>query len=196
MSETPKLIYRNSSSSERKQPSPTELQAMLSQWEKWKAAHPSILDMGDALLPTGKAITPVLRHAYGRVVARLLREFGAHRLAQVEEGLAPTFAQTRRADIVSLYERLARVEPSPLHTLHGAIARSYAEGPAVALAQLQVMRPPTWLAGSHLWLATFADFHRRLGDLERARSFYAQAIALAPPFERGVLERRLQALSG
>ncbi len=56
MSETPKLIYRNSSSSERKQPSPTELQAMLSQWEKWKAAHPSILDMGDALLPTGKAI--------------------------------------------------------------------------------------------------------------------------------------------
>ena len=112
-----------------------------------------------------------------------------------EHAFAPTFAQTRWADIVSLYERLARVEPSPLHTLHGAIARSYAEGPAVALAQLQVMRPPTWLAGSHLWLATFADFHRRLGDLERARSFYAQAIALAPPFERGVLERRVEALS-
>jgi hypothetical protein len=50
------LIYRNPASSERTQPSPTELQAMLAQWEKWKAANPSIIDMGDALLPTGKAL--------------------------------------------------------------------------------------------------------------------------------------------
>lgn len=112
-----------------------------------------------------------------------------------EHAFAPTFAATRWEEIVRLYDRLAQLEPSPLHVLHGTIARSYAEGPAVALAQLEAMRPPTWLAGSHLWLATFADFHRRLGDLERARSFYAQAIALAPPFERAVLERQKERLS-
>jgi hypothetical protein len=50
------LIYRNPVSTERKQPSPSELQAMLAQWHQWKAANPDILDMGDALLPTGKAL--------------------------------------------------------------------------------------------------------------------------------------------
>lgn len=50
------LLYRNPASSDRQRPSPTELQAMLAQWEKWKTANPSILDMGDALLPTGKSI--------------------------------------------------------------------------------------------------------------------------------------------
>lgn len=111
-----------------------------------------------------------------------------------EHAFAPTFEETRWPSIVALYERLARVEPSPLHHLHGAIARSYAEGPAVAIAQLEGMRPPTWLTGSHLWLATWADLHRRLGDLERARTFYDQAISLAPPFERRVLERRRASL--
>jgi RNA polymerase sigma factor (sigma-70 family) len=110
-----------------------------------------------------------------------------------EHAFAPTFEVTRWPAIVALYERLARLEPSPLHHLHGAIARSYAEGPAIALAQLKVMRPPTWLSGSHLWLATFADFHRRLGELEEARSFYEQADALAPTFERAVLTRQLAA---
>lgn len=111
-----------------------------------------------------------------------------------EHAFAPTFAETRWARIVALYERLARVELSPLHHLHGAIARSYAEGPAVALALLEQMRPPTWLGGSHLWLATFADFHRRLGAIDRARTYYEQAIALAPPFEREVLIRRMGSL--
>ena len=50
------LIYRNPVSTDRKQPSPSEVQAMLATWHQWKAANPSILDMGDALLPTGKAL--------------------------------------------------------------------------------------------------------------------------------------------
>jgi hypothetical protein len=50
------MIYRNPVATERKQPSPSELQAMLAQWHQWKAANPNILDMGDALLPTGKAL--------------------------------------------------------------------------------------------------------------------------------------------
>ncbi len=50
------LIYRNPPSSDRKQPSPTEVQAMLAQWHQWKSEHPAILDMGDALLPTGRGL--------------------------------------------------------------------------------------------------------------------------------------------
>ncbi|MEP7123826.1 MAG: DUF6596 domain-containing protein [Byssovorax sp.] len=109
-----------------------------------------------------------------------------------EHAFAPSFAETRWASIVALYEQLARVDPSPLHALHAAIALSYAESPDAALARLGVIRPPTWLSASHLWLATYADFHRRLGHFEEARGYYEKAIALAPPFERLVLERRMR----
>ncbi len=112
-----------------------------------------------------------------------------------EHAFAPTFADIRWDTIVTLYEQLERLDPSPLHALHAAIALSYAEGPAAGLTRLEALRPPTWLSASHLWLATSADLHRRLGQVERARGLYTQAIALAPPFERLVLERRLAELS-
>ncbi len=112
-----------------------------------------------------------------------------------EHAFAPSFEEIRWQSIVTLYEQLARVDPSPLHELHGAIALSYAVGPAAALERLEALRPPSWLAGSHLWCATAADLHRRLGNLDRARSLYEQAVVLAAGFERVVLERRLAELA-
>jgi len=111
-----------------------------------------------------------------------------------EHAFAPSFAETRWAVIAHHYERLAEIDPSPLHVLHASIAISYAVGPREALARLETMSPPTWLAGSHLWLATHADLHRRLDDPERAIDLYEKAISLAPPLERAVLERRLRDL--
>ncbi|MCU0655507.1 MAG: sigma-70 family RNA polymerase sigma factor [Polyangiaceae bacterium] len=110
-----------------------------------------------------------------------------------EHAFAPTFDATRWGVIVSLYDRLAKVDPSPLHELHGAIALSYAESPQAAMARLDRLRPPTWLRESYLWLATCADLHRRLGDHDRACLLYERAIALATPLERAPLERRLGA---
>lgn len=111
-----------------------------------------------------------------------------------EHAFAPRFEDIRWKEIVALYDRLAVLEPSPLHDLHAAIALSWAEGPQAALPRLDAMRPPTWLAASHLWLATYADFHRRLGNTSKARELYEKAIALAPPLEGGVLRRRLESL--
>ena len=109
-----------------------------------------------------------------------------------EHAFAPSFEETRWSVIVQHYERLAEIDPSPLHVLHASIAISYAVGPREALVRLETMRPPTWLVGSHLWLATHADLYRRLEDRERAIDLYEKAIALAPPQERAVLERRRQ----
>ncbi len=50
------LIYRTPLASEQKPPSAAEMTAILAQWQAWKTTFPSILDMGDALLPTGRAI--------------------------------------------------------------------------------------------------------------------------------------------
>lgn len=113
-----------------------------------------------------------------------------------EHALAPTFDDIRWPLVVGLYQRLEAVDPSPLHALHGAIALSYAEDPRAGLARLDALRPPTWLAGSHLWLATRADFHARLGQEDQARNFYEQAMALAPPNERRALRARMCARLG
>jgi RNA polymerase sigma-70 factor (ECF subfamily) len=110
-----------------------------------------------------------------------------------EHAFAPTFGETRWGVIVSLYDRLAKIDPSPLHELHGAIALSYAETPQAAVARLDRQRPPTWLSESYLWLATYADLHRRMGNHERACALYEHAIALAAPMVRATLEQRLQA---
>lgn len=107
-----------------------------------------------------------------------------------EHAFAPCFEETRWEVIVRLYDRLAEVSPSPLHALHAAVAASYAVGPDAGLARLAEMRPPTWLAGSHLWLATHADLEARAGRFDEARAHYDQAIALAPPIEREVLSLR------
>lgn len=107
-----------------------------------------------------------------------------------EHAFAPSFQHTRWATIRALYERLAQLEPSPLHALHAAIAHSYAEGPEAGLARLGESRPPTWLRESHLWLATYADLHRRLGNDAEARAYYDRAIAIAPVNERRMLVRR------
>lgn len=41
---------------EQYQPSPEEMQAVLTQWHQWKENFPAILDMGDGLLPTGRTV--------------------------------------------------------------------------------------------------------------------------------------------
>ncbi|UJR86717.1 YciI family protein [Sandaracinus amylolyticus] len=51
------LIYRSDVTAEQEQqPSPDEMQAILAQWQAWKEKFPSIVDMGDGLLPTGRSI--------------------------------------------------------------------------------------------------------------------------------------------
>jgi len=50
------LLYRNPLAAEAKPPSPEEMQQVLAAWHAWKEQFPSIVDMGDGLLPTGRTI--------------------------------------------------------------------------------------------------------------------------------------------
>ncbi len=155
--------------------------------------HPVLLEDQDRTLyrrdELALAFEAFQRASHDKVPSK----FGLEAAIAAEHAFAPSFAETRWALIAQHYEQLAQIDPSPLHVLHGAIALSYAVSPEAALTRLETMRPPTWLAASHLWLATYADLHRRLGHREEATAFYEKAIALAPPFERAVLERRLRA---
>lgn len=102
---------------------------------------------------------------------------------------APAAADTEWSDILSLYDRLVRIDPSPIVWLNRAVAVAELDGPDVALADID--RVADQLDGYHAFHATRADLLRRLRRSGEARAAYDRAIALAGnPAERAYLTRR------
>ena len=77
------------------------------------------------------------------------------------------------SQVVALYDRLVRLDPSPVVALNRAVALAELDGPEVALAVVD--RLP--LDGYHAFHATRADLLRRLGRSGEARAAYDAAIA-------------------
>jgi RNA polymerase sigma-70 factor, ECF subfamily len=90
---------------------------------------------------------------------------------------AAVAADTDWSQIVALYDWLTAIAPTPVVALNRCVARAEAEGPAVALADLDALNEPT-LTSYHLFHATHADLLRRLGRRDEAVAAYDAAIAL------------------
>ncbi len=127
------------------------------------------------------------RAAHGEVFTRFHAEAGI----AAEHCFAPSFKETRWQEIVDLYSMLERIDPSPFHALHRAVAVAELHGPDAALLALQGVVPPTWLEGHYLWAAVLADLHLRTGNLVDADRYREQALATAPSQAvRDILTRR------
>jgi RNA polymerase sigma-70 factor, ECF subfamily len=101
------------------------------------------------------------------------------------------------AAIATLYEALARIDPSPIVELNRAVAIAQAHGPAAGLALLDALAARGELAGYHLLPAARADLLRRLGRLSEASEEYTRALALSDnDAERRFLQRRLAETRG
>ena len=97
--------------------------------------------------------------------------------------------------IAALYGELARINPSPVVQLNGAVAIGMSEGPRRGLALIDELGAVGELDRYHLFHAARADMLRRLGSFEAAAEAYRRALALmANGVERAYLERRLAAL--
>ena len=108
---------------------------------------------------------------------------------------ADTAAATDWAQIVGLYDVLARAEPSPVVELNRAVAVAMRDGPAAGLALVDDLLARGELAEYRLAHAARADLCRRLGRATEARAAYRQALALTRQEpERRYLERRLAEL--
>lgn len=79
--------------------------------------------------------------------------------------------------VLALYDRLVRLDRSPVVALNRAIAVAEIDGPQVALAIVDALT--TQLADYHAFHATRADLLRRLGRSADARTAYDRAIDLA-----------------
>ena len=108
---------------------------------------------------------------------------------------APSVGATDWAQIVGLYDVLARVEPSPVVALNRAVAVAMRDGPAAGLALVDAILAGGDLADYHLAHSARAELCRRLGRTAEARTAYERALALARQEpERRFLERRLDDL--
>ncbi|MBD3940445.1 RNA polymerase sigma factor [Microbacterium sp. NEAU-LLC] len=102
---------------------------------------------------------------------------------------APSARDTDWSQIVALYDRLLRVDASPIVHLNRAIAVAEVDGPDVALAEIERLAEP--LDGYHAYHAARADLLRRVGRSREARRTYDRALGLAGnPAERAYLTRR------
>jgi RNA polymerase sigma-70 factor (ECF subfamily) len=96
-------------------------------------------------------------------------------------------ADTDWRQILRLYDQLMAIAPSPIVSLHRAVAVAEVEGPAAALAIVDDLD----LDRYHLFHAIRADFLRRLERHAEATAAYDAAIARTEnATERAFLERR------
>jgi RNA polymerase sigma-70 factor (ECF subfamily) len=108
---------------------------------------------------------------------------------------APDPAATDWAEIVGLYDALARLQPSAVVELNRAVAVAMRDGPAQGLALIDAILRRGDLADYHLAHAARADLCRRLGRTDEARSGYLRALGLARQEpEQRYLKRRLDEL--
>jgi RNA polymerase sigma-70 factor (ECF subfamily) len=133
-----------------------------------------------------------LRHldasAHGPQVTRYHLEAG---IAAVH-AVAPSYADTDWNEIVSLYDALLDVEPSPIVALNRAIAVSRVHGAAAGLSALAALRGDPALAGYLLFHATLGELSREAGDDRAAERHYRDALALpASEPARRFLRRKL-----
>ncbi|HTC75803.1 MAG TPA: RNA polymerase sigma factor [Edaphobacter sp.] len=126
------------------------------------------------------------------------RRFGAYTL---QAAIAAVHAETSSAEstdwrqITLLYDRLIRIQPSPVVELNRAVAIAMHEGPEQGLRLIDGLLAREELANYPLAYSARADLCRRLGRLPEARASYEKALALArrEP-ERRFLSRRLEEL--
>jgi RNA polymerase sigma-70 factor, ECF subfamily len=108
---------------------------------------------------------------------------------------ARDYASTDWDEIVSLYDALLDLEPTPIVALNRAIAISRSRGAAAGLRELVSLRDDPTLARYYLFHATLGELSRELGDRDEAARHYEAALALpsAEPSRR-FLEKRLTAV--
>lgn len=116
----------------------------------------------------------------------------------VEAAIASVHARARSAEetdwerIVSLYDMLMAIRPSPVVALNRAIAIAQAQGPERGLEAVSAIEGLNRLGAYPFYPATLGELELRRGRNNVARNHFCQALALARnPMERRFIERRI-----
>ena len=126
------------------------------------------------------------------------RRFGAYTLQAAIAAVhadASTAASTDWRQITGLYDRLLRIQPSPVVELNRAVAVAMCEGPEKGLRLIDDLLERGELVNYHLAHSARAELCRRLGRIPEARTSYEKALSLVRQEpERRFLAGRLREL--
>ena len=93
--------------------------------------------------------------------------------------------------IVSLYDTLMAIRPSPVVALNRAIAIAQHEGAERGLAEIAAIAEADRLAEYPFYFAALGELEHRRGNADAAREHFLSASARARnPLERNFFERR------
>jgi RNA polymerase sigma factor (sigma-70 family) len=118
----------------------------------------------------------------------------------VEAAIASVHATSRRMQdtdwekIVSLYDTLMTINPSPIVALNRAIAVAQRDGPERGLVEIGAIDDLERLSGYPFYTAALGELEMRSGRHKIAREHFQVALLLARnPMERQFLEQRIAA---
>jgi RNA polymerase sigma-70 factor (ECF subfamily) len=107
---------------------------------------------------------------------------------------APSTQATDWRTIISLYDTLMDLAPTPVVALNRAIAIAQAHGPERGLDAVQAIAGRDQLAGYPFYAAALGELELRRGQSARAREHFQAALAQArSPAERRFIEQRIEA---
>ncbi|AYG04698.1 RNA polymerase sigma factor [Gryllotalpicola protaetiae] len=143
---------------------------------------PALIAEGQILVEQALAAPPAGRYGLMAALAALHDE-------------APSWAATDWPQILGLYDLLLARWPSPVVALNRAVALSFVDGPAAALAVVDELGSDPRLAAYPYLAATRAELLRQLGETDAAADAYAEALLLTTnEVEAAFLERRRELL--
>jgi RNA polymerase sigma-70 factor (ECF subfamily) len=154
-----------------------------------------LLDDQDRLLWDREQIAEGLALVQRALAARQVGPYTVQAAIAAVHASAANASATDWAQIVALYDLLARAEPSPVVELNRAVAVAMRDGPSAGLGLIDTILENGDLLDYHLAHAARADLCRRLGRIAEARASYERALRLTEQEpERRFLERRLAEL--
>lgn len=112
------------------------------------------------------------------------RRFGSYTLQAAIAAVhaeAKQYQETDWSQIIGLYEALLQVNPTPVVALNRAVAVAMRDGAQAGLTLIDALLERGDLTGYHLIFAAKADLHRRLNQMDQAKTAYQRALNLAEP---------------
>ncbi len=123
-----------------------------------------------------------------------LSEYHVEAAIAAVHATAPSMQETDWGKIVSLYDILITLRPSPIVALNRAIAIGQCDGADRALVELRAIPDSERLANYPFYHAAFAESELRSGRPESAREHFSTALRLSRnPVERQFFEQRVNA---
>lgn len=159
-------------------------------------AHGNLLTLGeqDRSLWNPGQIAEGLRLLERSATGQALSSYHLEAAIAALHATAPDLAHTDWRTILSLYDTLLSIAPSPVVELNRAIAIAQAQGPERGLAAVQAIQSRERLDAYPFHAVTLGELELQCGRPLQAREHLVRALALARnPAERRFIEQRLEA---